>query len=171
MRRRGCAPCSAAPASFSAGIFASPGLVLLHTKSAGMAIIAWIVAGFIALLGGCTYAELGTAIPESGGEYVYIRRCFGHLPAFLFSWTSNIVLKPGSLALLPRLDAGHVAAERSAGLWPGDSHGCRTGSGGALHRHVHQCARCEAGRDHPQVAGLCQGVRAGAMAADAGRWD
>lgn len=74
------------------GIFASPGLVLLHTHSAGLALVAWVLAGIIALMGGCTYAELGTAIPESGGEYPYIFRTYGHLCAFLFSW-------PGGLAI------------------------------------------------------------------------
>ena len=52
----------------------SPGLVLLSTHSAGLSLMAWVVAGVIAILGGCTYAELGTAIPESGGEYPYIYR-------------------------------------------------------------------------------------------------
>ena len=55
--------------TIGSGIFASPGLVLLHTVSCGLSIVAWILAGCIALMGGCTYAELGTAIPESGGEY------------------------------------------------------------------------------------------------------
>jgi amino acid transporter len=64
-----------------------------------MSLIAWVVAGFIALMGGCTYAELGAAIPESGGEYVYLFHCYGHLTGFLFSWTSNWVLKPGGLAI------------------------------------------------------------------------
>lgn len=85
--------------TIGSGIFASPGLVLLHTHSAGLSLIAWVLATFVAVLGGCTYAELGTAIPESGGEYPYIFRCYGHLPAFLFSWTSNLVLKPGGLAI------------------------------------------------------------------------
>ena len=96
-----------------------------------MAIMAWIIAGAIALLGGCTYAELGTAIPESGGEYVYIRRCYGHLPAFLFSWTSNIVLKPGSLAIAAivcaqyALKPFYLESEPSTWLQNGPAPACR----------------------------------------------
>jgi APA family basic amino acid/polyamine antiporter len=34
-----------------------------------------------------TYAELGARRPQAGGEYVYVRDAYGHLPAFLYAWT------------------------------------------------------------------------------------
>jgi L-type amino acid transporter 9 len=39
-------------------------------------------------------------IPNSGGEYTYILSAFGQLPAFLFVWTSVLVTRPGSLAII-----------------------------------------------------------------------
>lgn len=39
-----------------------------------MALIAWVTAGLIAMLGAAAYAELGTAIPESGGEYQVMQK-------------------------------------------------------------------------------------------------
>uniref|UniRef100_A0A671XM89 B(0,+)-type amino acid transporter 1-like n=1 Tax=Sparus aurata TaxID=8175 RepID=A0A671XM89_SPAAU len=44
----------------------------------------------------CTlsYAELGTVIPESGGEFIYILRIYGSCPAFFAAYTTIIVLKP-----------------------------------------------------------------------------
>jgi L-type amino acid transporter 9 len=54
------------------GIFASPGVVLLHTGSVGLSFIAWTAAGLVALLGVVCYAELGTMLPASGGDYAYI---------------------------------------------------------------------------------------------------
>ena len=51
-------------------------------------------------LGALCFAELGTIIPKSGGEYAYLHTAFGSGPAFLFSWTANIVLKPSSLAII-----------------------------------------------------------------------
>jgi amino acid transporter len=47
-----------------------------------------------------SYAELGTAIPGSGGEHLYLLKAFGPLMAFVFDWTSIILLKPGTNALL-----------------------------------------------------------------------
>lgn len=39
-------------------------------------------------------------IPESGGEYAYLFRCYGQLYAFLFSWTCNWILKPSGIAIV-----------------------------------------------------------------------
>jgi APA family basic amino acid/polyamine antiporter len=33
----------------------------------------WIVGGLLSLFGALSYAELGAAMPEAGGEYVYLR--------------------------------------------------------------------------------------------------
>jgi len=52
------------------------------------------------LAGSLTYAELGTMIPASGAEYPYLKEAFGTVPAFLFAWTSSIVLKPSAVAIV-----------------------------------------------------------------------
>jgi hypothetical protein len=48
--------------SANAGIFSSPGSVLANTHSIGLAMLAWVVAGLLAILGCATYAELGLSI-------------------------------------------------------------------------------------------------------------
>jgi APA family basic amino acid/polyamine antiporter len=45
-----------------------------------------------------TYAELGAMMPYAGGEYVYLRRAYGDVPAFLYMWTWFAVAKPASIA-------------------------------------------------------------------------
>ncbi len=47
-----------------------------------------------------SYAELGTMIPGSGGEAPYLERGLGPWSAFIFNWTSCILLKPGSDAII-----------------------------------------------------------------------
>lgn len=56
--------------------------------------------------GSLSYAELGTLIPKSGGEYSYFldgfgyfHRFWGPLPAFLYSWISVLLLKPATFAI------------------------------------------------------------------------
>ena len=44
--------------------------------------------------------ELGTLIPESGGEHAYFMASFGRGLAFLFDWTFLLMLKPSSLAIV-----------------------------------------------------------------------
>lgn len=82
------------------GIFASPRGVLEASGSVGMALVVWAICGVLAVCGAMAYAELGTMIPTSGGEYTYIRESFGALPAFLYAWTACIVIKPSQLAII-----------------------------------------------------------------------
>lgn len=82
------------------GIFASPGVVLLHSGSPGAALSVWTLCGFFAYLGACCYAELGAALPESGGEVHYLGYIYGSLCSFLFSWTNAVVTRPASLAII-----------------------------------------------------------------------
>ncbi|KAJ3158198.1 hypothetical protein HDU86_003156 [Geranomyces michiganensis] len=86
--------------SIGSGIFASPGLVFAHAGSVGAALVIWVLAGLIAIAGGCCYSELGTMLPSSGGEFEYFMAAFGDLPAFLFSWTGATVTRPASVSII-----------------------------------------------------------------------
>ncbi|XP_007887564.1 b(0,+)-type amino acid transporter 1 [Callorhinchus milii] len=82
------------------GIFISPKSVLANTGAVGPSLILWAVAGIISTLGALCYADLGTMIVKSGGEYYYIFEAFGSIPAFLYSWMSITVSKPSSFAII-----------------------------------------------------------------------
>src|SRR5258708_4647891 len=69
------------------GIFLTPGTVLSQVGIyVGPALLVWLVGGVLSLLGALTYGELSAANPHAGGLYVYIRQCFGPIPAFLYGW-------------------------------------------------------------------------------------
>uniref|UniRef100_A0A8C3S6J4 Solute carrier family 7 member 13 n=1 Tax=Chelydra serpentina TaxID=8475 RepID=A0A8C3S6J4_CHESE len=81
-----------------AGIFVSPTGVLKYSLlNVGVALSIWSACGVISLMGALCYAELGTALPLSGGEYSHIKRALGSLPAFIFIWTAMFT-KPASNA-------------------------------------------------------------------------
>ncbi|XP_787268.3 b(0,+)-type amino acid transporter 1 [Strongylocentrotus purpuratus] len=82
------------------GIFVSPVGILRETESVGMSLIIWLLCAFLALGGSLCYAELGTMIPKSGGEYAYLLEAMGALPAFLFSWTFTLVIRPATVAIV-----------------------------------------------------------------------
>lgn len=83
------------------GIFLVPAVVLRQTGgSLTLAMAVWLIGGVLSFLGALTYAELGAANPEAGGLYCYIRDAFGPLPAFLYGWTSLLVIASGSVATL-----------------------------------------------------------------------
>ncbi|MFN2565607.1 MAG: APC family permease [Gemmatimonadaceae bacterium] len=83
------------------GIFLVPGTVLRQSDGAvGLALLVWLVAGVLSLLGALTYGELGAMRPDAGGLYVYIRDAFGPLLAFLYGWMVFIVGGSGAAATL-----------------------------------------------------------------------
>ncbi|XP_058471081.1 b(0,+)-type amino acid transporter 1 isoform X1 [Solea solea] len=76
------------------GIFMSPQFLLAYVGSPGASLLIWAVSGVVAMLAALSYTELGTVIPESGGEFIYILRIFGSFPAFFAAVTFTLVVKP-----------------------------------------------------------------------------
>ena len=68
--------------------------------------------------GALCYAELGTMITKSGGEYSYLMEGFGPVVAYLYSWTTAIVLKPSSFAIISLSFAKYAAAPFYPGCTP-----------------------------------------------------
>ncbi|MFQ5723651.1 MAG: APC family permease [Terriglobia bacterium] len=82
------------------GIFLVPSTIAMEVKSVGLVFLVWVVAGLLSLAGALSYAELGAALPEAGGEYVYLRRAYGPLWGFLYGWEQFVIGKTGSVASL-----------------------------------------------------------------------
>jgi len=82
------------------GIFLTTGIMAQSLPSPGLILLAWTFGGLLTLTGALTYAELGAAMPEAGGQYVYLREAFGTLTAFLFGWILFLVTMGGSIAAL-----------------------------------------------------------------------
>jgi APA family basic amino acid/polyamine antiporter len=73
------------------GIFTTSGFILAELGSPQALLACWLVGGLFALAGALCYGELGAMLPRAGGEYAYLRRAFGPLPAFVSGWISLIV--------------------------------------------------------------------------------
>ncbi|HTW63518.1 MAG TPA: amino acid permease [Bryobacteraceae bacterium] len=82
------------------GIFLVPSTMAHNVGSPFKVFIVWIAGGLLSLFGALSYAELAAALPEAGGEYVYLREAYGPLWAFLYGWTQMWVAKTGSIATL-----------------------------------------------------------------------
>ncbi|MBV9506046.1 MAG: amino acid permease [Acidobacteriia bacterium] len=82
------------------GIFLVPSTMIQRVGSVPLVFAVWIVGGTLSLAGALSYAELAAALPEAGGEYVYLREAYGPLWGFLYAWTQMWVAKSGSIAAL-----------------------------------------------------------------------
>ncbi|HVT95437.1 MAG TPA: amino acid permease [Bryobacteraceae bacterium] len=82
------------------GIFLVPKTMVENVGTPYMVLFVWIFGGVLSLCGALTYAELAAALPEAGGEYVFLREAYGPLMAYLYGWMQLWVGKAGSIATL-----------------------------------------------------------------------
>lgn len=80
------------------GIFLKPAEMAREGRFVSIVFAAWIAGAVLSIFGALSYAELGAAIPEAGGEYAYLRRGFSPVWGFLFGWMHSIVGRPSSAA-------------------------------------------------------------------------
>jgi APA family basic amino acid/polyamine antiporter len=82
------------------GIFLSPSEIASAVPAPLLMLAVWVVGGLFSFFGAVAFAELGAAMPEAGGIYIYLREAYGPLLSFLFGWTLFLVIDSGSIATL-----------------------------------------------------------------------
>ena len=63
-------------------------------------LLIWAAGGILSLCGAACYAELATAYPKEGGDYVYLSRSYGKWAGFLFGWAQLTIVRPGDIAIM-----------------------------------------------------------------------
>jgi APA family basic amino acid/polyamine antiporter len=159
------------------GILRTPGTVAAELRSPTGILLVWTLGGLYTLIGAVCFAELGTALPQAGGYYVYSRRAFGDRVGFLTGWTDwvtycavlgyiSIATGEFSLALVPELSSlgatpiAIAALSLFAGLqWMGLKVSSRAQEITSLVKFVAFLALIAACLRHPGVpAGLSQAL-------------
>ena len=92
------------------GVFLKTAPMAQLVGSPSKVLLAWLAAGVLSLAGALTYAELGAMMPKAGGEYVFLREAYGDLPAFLFGWSSVMLIASGGLAAVSTALASFLAS-------------------------------------------------------------
>jgi basic amino acid/polyamine antiporter, APA family len=73
------------------GVFTSLGFQLLDIQSGFVLMMLWVVGGLTALCGALCYAELGAALPRSGGEYNFLSRIYHPAAGYISGWVSATI--------------------------------------------------------------------------------
>ncbi|MFN4260998.1 MAG: APC family permease [Gemmataceae bacterium] len=95
-----------------ASIFKTPPLIMNNVATPWMGLGVWALGGLLSLIGALCYAELATAYPRSGGDYVYLTRAFGPWCGFLFGWAQLAILLTSSTGMM-----GFIFADYAVDLW------------------------------------------------------
>jgi basic amino acid/polyamine antiporter, APA family len=104
-----------------AGILRTPGVIAAHLQTFWLFLSVWIVGALYAFLGANALSELGTLVPRSGGQYVFVRKGLGDYPGFVVGWSDwistcgttaavAIVVGEYTIGLFPEVRAPHVVA-------------------------------------------------------------
>jgi APA family basic amino acid/polyamine antiporter len=80
------------------GIFIVSADVARQVKSPGLLMLCWLVGAALTIIAALSYGELAAAMPDAGGQYVYLREAFGRLWGFLYGWTLFVVIQTGTIA-------------------------------------------------------------------------
>jgi amino acid transporter len=91
-------------------LFKAPALVFGNVSSPAEGLFVWALGGALSLVGALCYAELASAWPRSGGDYVYLTRAFGPATGFLFGWAQLVAILTGSIGAMAYVFADYAAA-------------------------------------------------------------
>ncbi|HZU24638.1 MAG TPA: amino acid permease, partial [Bryobacteraceae bacterium] len=80
------------------GIFIVSADIARQVRSPGLLIMTWVMTAVLTVIAALSYGELAAAMPQAGGQYVYLREAFGPLSGFLYGWTLFLVIQTGTIA-------------------------------------------------------------------------
>jgi basic amino acid/polyamine antiporter, APA family len=96
--------------SIGSGIFRTPSEIASYLPSEGLMLFVWILGGLISICGALTFAKIASNFPQAGGFYVFLKKAFGDLPAFLYGWSMLVVINTGSLAALSLVFTSYLSS-------------------------------------------------------------
>ena len=80
------------------GIFIVSADIARMVNNAWFLILVWIIAGLFSLSGAIAYAEPVLNIKEDGGQYIFLKKMFNDLTAFLYGWSLLLVIQTATIA-------------------------------------------------------------------------
>ena len=91
-----------------ASIFVQPSVITARVPSVSAIAITWLLAGALTLVGALVAAELASALPRSGGVYVFLTEAWGPWLGFLWGWAMFWSMHSGILAAIAVVFARYV---------------------------------------------------------------
>ena len=80
------------------GVFKKISSMSASVPDSNLILSAWILAGFISMLGAFNFATLATTTKEAGGQFQYFKNIFGDFFGFIYGWSFFTVISTASIA-------------------------------------------------------------------------
>ncbi len=80
------------------GIFMRPAEMALLLGSPSLILLVWIIGGVLSLFVAMIVAEVGAMMPETGGQYFFMRKMYGDFWAYLYGWANFSVINTAGTA-------------------------------------------------------------------------
>jgi APA family basic amino acid/polyamine antiporter len=90
------------------GVLTTSGFTVYEVGSNQLMLMLWILGALFAICGALTQAELSALLPQSGGDYVFLREAYGPLAAFLTGWVSFLIGFAGPIAAMSDATATYL---------------------------------------------------------------
>ena len=91
-----------------ASIFVQPSAVTAEVPSVSGALLVWLTAGLLTLIGSLVIAELSSAFPRTGGVYVFLTEAFSPALGFLWGWAMFWTMHSGIVAIIAMIFARYA---------------------------------------------------------------
>ncbi|MFM8579655.1 MAG: APC family permease [Planctomycetaceae bacterium] len=92
------------------GVLTTSGFTVFFTGSNQLMLMLWVIGGLLAACGALSLCELASALPRSGGDYVFLGEAYGPLAAFLSGWVSFLIGFGGPIAASASAAAHYLLA-------------------------------------------------------------
>ncbi len=80
------------------GIFIVSADIAKAVESPGLLLLIWLVSGVMTVLAALSYGELSAAMPQAGGQYIFLKEAYSPVWGFLYGWTLFLVIQTGTIA-------------------------------------------------------------------------
>ncbi len=84
----------------ASAIYLVPAGIAAYFSGVFPTILVWVAGAIVSLCGALSVAELGAAMPEAGGQFVYLKRTYGRVWGYLYGWGSSVIINPASVAAI-----------------------------------------------------------------------
>jgi basic amino acid/polyamine antiporter, APA family len=91
------------------GIFITSSGIMSNIGSSGYLLLVWILGGLLTMIAAVSYGELAGMYPDVGGQYVYLKKSYNDLVAFLYGWSFFGVIESGAIAAVGVAFAKYVS--------------------------------------------------------------